>query len=68
MYSSLVNITYAPLQCGFLHLLAILTLPIVHLYGEVVKSGGDLTKILRSFDIPFGVLYTWLDKLLEVSP
>jgi hypothetical protein len=37
--SGLLNITYAALQCGFVHLLAILTLPIIHLYGEVVKLG-----------------------------
>jgi hypothetical protein len=63
--SSLVDIIYVPQQCGFLHLMAILTLPIIHLYGEVVKSG---TKILDLFDISVGMLYTQLDNLHEVNP
>jgi hypothetical protein len=44
-YSSLEAITYVLRQCGFLVRMAGLTLPIIHLYGEVVKSGKDLVLI-----------------------
>jgi hypothetical protein len=45
VWSSLVDITYVPPQCGFPHLMVVLTPPIIHLYGEVVKSGKDLVLI-----------------------